>query len=198
MTQGTGHDHSLRAPNPTLTSLSHRACLDLFSEGHLGGSLRRRRLPFRSCRSPTPRSKDASPSAPHPTASCPSSSGRPQSPWRSTTSASTRTGSSVVLHGWSRAVAEPDEVTRLSAVDPVPWASGGRRLFIESFRTRSPDASCIVSRDDPAGGAASRDPWVLPRGLGTSSIVGWWLPTRVTPVCPPQTEPVLIRWRSNA
>jgi nitroimidazol reductase NimA-like FMN-containing flavoprotein (pyridoxamine 5'-phosphate oxidase superfamily) len=43
----------------------------------------------------------------------------------------TRTGWSVVVHGQSRAVAEPAEVTRLWAIDPVPWAPGGRHLFIE-------------------------------------------------------------------
>jgi nitroimidazol reductase NimA-like FMN-containing flavoprotein (pyridoxamine 5'-phosphate oxidase superfamily) len=43
----------------------------------------------------------------------------------------TRTGWSVVLHGRSRAVAEPVDVTRLWAVDPVPWAPGSRHLFVE-------------------------------------------------------------------
>lgn len=43
----------------------------------------------------------------------------------------TRTGWSIVLHGHSSAVREPDELTDLWASDSlVPWASGNRTLFI--------------------------------------------------------------------
>ena len=56
----------------------------------------------------------------------------------------TRTGWSVVVHGQSRAVAEPAEVTRLWANDPVPWAPGGRNLFIEITPTQV--TGRIVSR----------------------------------------------------
>jgi nitroimidazol reductase NimA-like FMN-containing flavoprotein (pyridoxamine 5'-phosphate oxidase superfamily) len=45
---------------------------------------------------------------------------------------STRTGWSVVVHGQSRGVAAPSEVTRLwEADDLVPWAPGGRSLFVQ-------------------------------------------------------------------
>ncbi|MGI8460002.1 MAG: pyridoxamine 5'-phosphate oxidase family protein [Propionibacteriaceae bacterium] len=43
----------------------------------------------------------------------------------------TRTGWSVVVHGRSQAVAEPVSVSRLWAVDPLPWAPGSRHLFVE-------------------------------------------------------------------
>jgi nitroimidazol reductase NimA-like FMN-containing flavoprotein (pyridoxamine 5'-phosphate oxidase superfamily) len=43
----------------------------------------------------------------------------------------TRTGWSVVVHGRTQAVAEPDGVTRRWAIDPLPWAPGGRHLFVE-------------------------------------------------------------------
>jgi uncharacterized protein len=56
----------------------------------------------------------------------------------------TRTGWSLVVHGQTRAVAEPAEVTRLWAVDPVPWAPGGRHLFIEVRPTQI--TGRIVSR----------------------------------------------------
>ena len=43
----------------------------------------------------------------------------------------TRTGWSVVLHGHSSAVREPDELADMWASDSlVPWASGNRTLFI--------------------------------------------------------------------
>jgi nitroimidazol reductase NimA-like FMN-containing flavoprotein (pyridoxamine 5'-phosphate oxidase superfamily) len=43
----------------------------------------------------------------------------------------TRTGWSIVLHGHSSAVRQPDELADLWASDSlVPWASGNRTLFI--------------------------------------------------------------------
>jgi nitroimidazol reductase NimA-like FMN-containing flavoprotein (pyridoxamine 5'-phosphate oxidase superfamily) len=43
----------------------------------------------------------------------------------------TRSGWSIVLHGRTSAVREPDELTDLWASDAlVPWASGNRTLFI--------------------------------------------------------------------
>ena len=43
----------------------------------------------------------------------------------------TRTGWSIVLHGHSSAVREPDELADMWASDSlVPWASGNRTLFI--------------------------------------------------------------------
>jgi nitroimidazol reductase NimA-like FMN-containing flavoprotein (pyridoxamine 5'-phosphate oxidase superfamily) len=43
----------------------------------------------------------------------------------------TRSGWSIVLHGRTSAVREPDELTGLWASDSlVPWASGNRTLFI--------------------------------------------------------------------
>jgi nitroimidazol reductase NimA-like FMN-containing flavoprotein (pyridoxamine 5'-phosphate oxidase superfamily) len=42
-----------------------------------------------------------------------------------------RTGWSVVVHGRSRAVAEPVGVARRWASDPLPWAPGSRHLFVE-------------------------------------------------------------------
>ena len=43
----------------------------------------------------------------------------------------TRSGWSIVLHGHTSAVREPDELADLWASDsPVPWVSGNRTLFI--------------------------------------------------------------------
>jgi uncharacterized protein len=50
---------------------------------------------------------------------------------------SRRTGWSVVLHGQARGVAAPAEVSQLWEADGlVPWAPGGRSLFVQIRPTR--------------------------------------------------------------
>lgn len=122
----------VEAPNPTIRALGSSACLDLLSQQHLG------RIAWQTGDAPQilPITYTVFAGRIYLRTSPDSTLSELLRPTAVALEVDdldrrTRTGWSVVVHGRSCEVAEPAEVTRLWAIDLMPWAPGDRPLFIE-------------------------------------------------------------------
>ena len=125
------------APHPTITAMSQRVCIDLLDRHHMG------RIAWQAADAPQilPLTYTMFEGRAYFRTSPESILSELLRPTAVALEVDeldhkTRTGWSVVMHGRSRAVAEPAEVTQLWAIDPVPWAPGSRHLFIEVTPTQ--------------------------------------------------------------